>query len=224
MESDGDRRRRQHEDLLSLPVSLYLDDALKRAIDRQDAYGIDRALRHQRQNNITESISNHLLARSFFLEEKNQLAMLHGKLPEVQTVKDAVEVVGGYVARLESQFDTLFVSDDPNDTFAKLSGDSLFRAALRASAKGNLAIARHISEIDMSILLPPDQLFYEMDFAQESIAEDLWGGVHNLRENGIYPDTIESVQDVVALQIETIDDGLLHNLPRAKATGQEPRG
>lgn len=215
---ESDRRGRKQENPFSSPASLYFNEDLSLAIRKGNLYDTVAALNQQGKNNVTEAISNHLIARSFLVRQKEDLFILYEQIAEAATIREVVERVGEYTVKLGESFDDLFVTEETDGKFAKLSGDGLFRAALQTPEEGRAVIARRIADVDVSALLPQDQLFYAMETAQDSIAEDLWGGVHNLRERGLYPDTIEEMRGVVAKQISAVDDSIINNLPRAKAS------
>ena len=191
------------------PASLYFNDQLTSAIENRSADDIIAAVSTQPNNNITEAISNQLIARSFLAEQKSALIELDRHLSEIEAVHEAADLVREYAICLSSQFSDTFVAPPTADPFAKLSGDVLFREVLSAPTENLVDIATQIAAIDTSGLVPPDTVLVRMDHIQDSITEDLWGGVHNLRLNGVDEGMMEIMKDTLAQQIEMIDSAIL---------------
>jgi hypothetical protein len=187
------------------PVSLYFHEALKWAIEDGDEEAIVAAVARQEPNNTTEGISNFLLARMFLVGQKGALTRLNNKIAMANTAAKVTELFDSYTDELTIQFNAVF----PEKDSAERLNDAAFRAVLATRSEALPAIARQIATIDLAMLLPPDELLYDMQGVYDLIVESHSFALDNLRNNGFDDLSHEIIRDAVAMNIEVIDERLL---------------
>lgn len=192
-------------------ASIHFNERLAHAIKRGQELSLAAALKMQEQNDVTSALSNHLLVRSFLAEQKYQLTALDRALDETVAAEKIQAHVEQYADQLKQGFESTFIADEDD---SKLSGDALFREALSVPGTEGIVLARRIAEVDASQLASPEEILQELGVMTATIAEDLYGGIEYLREDGVSDATLEHMKEVVAFQIEVIDAALVKNMPR----------
>src|SRR5690606_20702383 len=83
------------------PAQLYFTPALRRAIQIGSSRAIEVGLKRQEVNSVTEALSNHLLVRSFLVEQKGALVALENSIDAAETIMEITTTVDNYAYQLE---------------------------------------------------------------------------------------------------------------------------
>ena len=190
-------------------VASKLSAPLVRAVAGGDREAIDLAILEQPLSPETEMISNRLVARAFFVEEKGELLVLHDRLAGEQTTQGAIRQVRHYLRALKENFVATFVADEGGNELEKLTGDRLFREALQQPGDEGLRLAQHLMEVDVTTLTSADGVLHWAKSTRDSITAALWETVQDMREGSA--DT-EALSVALTEEIARLDQCIMMTL------------
>ncbi len=193
-------------------VKDYFSDSLRTAISSGDLAGLREAVDNQAPSFVTEGISNRLLVRDFLVTQKQRLSQLDEGL-EKTTDTSFDDYTRAYINALDSDLKDMFIDEDSSKV-RKLNGDERLRRELRESDSA-LALAKHIADIDVRKLTPPEEIISWMQNVRDSIVEDLWNSVQTYREQGLTAETASDFHEAVARIMSGLNEKISGSLLRS---------